>query len=78
MLLVESHSLTAVFRHEEAAMLQLGMDYSIVFTLVHERRVSGRQAILEVSFIVLNFFTEFIYRFVAWNIYSRQLSATWS
>ena len=49
-LLVESHSFTAVFRHEEAAMLQLGKDYSIVFTLVHERRGSGRQAILEVSF----------------------------
>ena len=43
------HSLTAVFRHEEAAMLQLGKDYSIVFTLVHERRGAVRQAILEVS-----------------------------
>jgi len=50
LLLVESsgHTLTAVFRHEEAAMLQLGKNYSIVFTLVHERRGSGRQAILEV------------------------------
>ena len=53
LLLVESsgHTLTAVFRHEEAAMLQLGKNYSIVFTLVHERRGSGRQAILEVSII---------------------------
>ena len=53
LLLVESsgHTLTAVFRHEEAAMLQLGKNYSIVFTLVHERRGPGRQAILEVSII---------------------------
>ena len=73
------HSLTAVFRHEEAAMLQLGKDYSIVFTLVHERRASGRQAILEVSFkcdcLVFLMFIRFmqpiwnffIFRFVAWS-----------
>ena len=50
-LLVEgSHTLNAVFRHDEAMQLQLGSDYSIVFTLGHERRGESRHAILEVTF----------------------------
>ena len=50
-LLVEgSHTLNAVFRHDEAIQLQQGSDYSVVFTLGHERRGSSRHAILEVTF----------------------------
>ena len=50
-LLVEgSHTLNAVFRHDEALLLQLGSDYSVVFTLGHERRGESRHAILEVTF----------------------------
>ena len=50
-LLVEgSHTLNAVFRHDEATLLQLGSDYSIVFTLGHEGHGSSRHTILEVTF----------------------------
>ena len=50
-LLVEgSHTLNAVFRHDEALLLHLGSDYSVVFTLGHERRGESRHAILEVTF----------------------------
>ena len=50
-LLVEgSHTLNAVFRHDEATLLQLGSDYSIIFTLRHERHGSSRHSILEVIF----------------------------
>ena len=41
-LLVEgSHTLNAVFRYDEATLLQLGSDYSIIFTLGHERHGSS-------------------------------------
>ena len=68
-----SHTLTAVFRHDEVAMLQLGRDFSIVFTLMHERRGSGRQAILEASFTFLvlqiqqTVLNPFFYRCVGWS-----------
>ena len=41
-------SVTAVFRQEEAALLHLGGEYELVFTLVHERDGADRRVMVEV------------------------------
>ena len=43
-------NVTAVFRQEEAALLHLGGEYELIFTLVHERDGADRRVMVEVRF----------------------------